>query len=354
MTGLLGASVLLFCTALGEAVAQDSAAAPPSRFAVLPVIGSAPETGFQFGAMGLRIYRRGPTAATRPSQLQLSAVATTKSQRRAVLQLDEWAADNGRRLRLRVAYQDFPLPYFGAGRDEATYTVTGPELAGSVQRRVGPGRFRGAGLRLADIRVSEVDLSDWASPPPVLRGHGAATLQVFGVRDSRDQVYAPQSGRFTQLTVSATRSRDHGDVHTWRSGVRVARDARAYRPLGSTGVLAARIAGDLLVGHAALDLSPMAGADTLLRGYVRGRHRNNFVGAAEAEYRSGHWRRLGYAVFASAGLSAAVNRDDATFLPAGGAGLRYLLAPAERLAVRVDYGWGRNGGGLYIALGEAF
>jgi hypothetical protein len=343
--------------ALAEAMAQETTDSARSHPAALPVIGSAPETGFQFGAMGLWVYRRGSTTATRPSQLQLLALATTRSQRRVSVQLDEWSADNSRRLRLRAAYQDFPLPYFGVGGDEseATYTVTGPDLVASLQRRVGEGRYRGAGLRLADARVTEVDLTDWRSEPPVLEGHGSVTVQVFQVRDSRDQVFAPRTGRFGQLTLSGTRSRDHGDVHRYRTGLRIARDARGYRPVGTAGgVLAARVAGDLLVGKAALDMTPMAGADTLLRGYVRGRYRNNFVGAVEAEYRSGHWRRLGYAVFISAGVAAAVTRDDATLLPAAGGGLRYLLAPAERLAVRVDYGWGRNGGGLYIALGEAF
>jgi len=37
-----------------------------------------------------------------------------------------------------------------------------------------------------------------------------------------------------------------------------------------------------------------------------------------------------------------------------GIGMRYLLVPAEKLGLRLDFGWGKNSSGFYPALSEAF
>ena len=68
------------------------------------------------------------------------------------------------------------------------------------------------------------------------------------------------------------------------------------------------------------------------------------------------WHRVGWAGFVGVGASHALGRlnGGAQLLPSAGAGIRYALQPADRLTVRVDYARGRHGGGLYVALGEAF
>jgi hypothetical protein len=37
-----------------------------------------------------------------------------------------------------------------------------------------------------------------------------------------------------------------------------------------------------------------------------------------------------------------------------GAGLRFVINPAERLNLRLDYGYGKEGGYFYILVAEAF
>jgi hypothetical protein len=43
-----------------------------------------------------------------------------------------------------------------------------------------------------------------------------------------------------------------------------------------------------------------------------------------------------------------------TLLPSFGAGARWLLLPKQGTTVRVDYGFGKQASGLYIAFNEAF
>jgi hypothetical protein len=331
---------------------------PAARFSALPVLGSAPETGFQYGGTALRVFRTGPAASTRPSQLQLYAINTAKDQQRVFVQLDRWSRENAARTRARAEWQRFPLPFFaeGGGRDEAQFTAQGPEVSLLQLWRTKPYHYRGFGVRGRDLRVSDVDLTDWRdATPPDLVGSAAITGQVVDIRDTRDNILGPTQGVYRQFTLGATQARDHAPGHRQRSSARFAADVRRYDALGR-GVLALRLGGEAMAGSSPFDLLPAAGSDTLLRGYVRGRVRDRFVGAAEAEWRSSTWHRLGFASFAGLGASHALGRSETSgqWLPTAGAGLRYALQPADRLTVRVDYARGRHGGGLYVALGEAF
>lgn len=354
--------LLLAAAAPALLTAQDTTGQRP-RLSALPVIGSAPETGLQYGATAVRVYRTGPAATTRPSQLQAYAINTAKHQQRAFLQLDRWGPANATRTRLRAEYQRFPLPFFpeggGQGDTEARYTATGPELSAMQQWRTRGTMYVGLGIRLRDMRASAIDTSEWTlTRPPVIVGNRSATLQGFLQHDSRDNILGPAKGAFVMSTVGLAVSRDRGTLHEQYTFARLANDMRVYRRW-SGGVLAARLSGEGIVGKAPFDLLPMAGSDTLLRGYVRGRYRDQGVGAAEVEYRSGYWRRLGYAAFAGVGAAVSWGAREpgeprGTYLPSVGGGVRYQLQPADRLTIRVDYGRGRNGGGLYVALGEAF
>ena len=45
---------------------------------------------------------------------------------------------------------------------------------------------------------------------------------------------------------------------------------------------------------------------------------------------------------------------DAEALPSGGFGVRYMIAPKNKVNFRVDVGWGKDGHAIYLGVGEAF
>jgi hypothetical protein len=78
--------------------------------------------------------------------------------------------------------------------------------------------------------------------------------------------------------------------------------------------------------------------------------------AAQAEWRSELWWRLGAAAFFGEGLVA---HDFGAFkwsdrLPGGGVGLRFTVATQNHVNLRVDYAWGKNTSALYMGVIEAF
>jgi outer membrane protein assembly factor BamA len=104
-----------------------------------------------------------------------------------------------------------------------------------------------------------------------------------------------------------------------------------------------------------LDMSAV-GNDDLLRGYPKNRFRDvNFVGA-QAEYRFPLFWRLGMVVFAGAGdvFNKASDLTITDLKWSIGSGLRLVVNPQERLNVRFDYGYGKEGGYFYLVVAESF
>jgi hypothetical protein len=98
------------------------------------------------------------------------------------------------------------------------------------------------------------------------------------------------------------------------------------------------------------------GIHDAFRGYQGGRYRDRLSVTAQAEYRWEFIKRWVGAVFGGVAQVAA-DASDLTFdnvLPAAGIGFRWMVVPARRIDVRVDYAWGEGDSGLYISVGEAF
>jgi outer membrane protein assembly factor BamA len=101
---------------------------------------------------------------------------------------------------------------------------------------------------------------------------------------------------------------------------------------------------------------PRLGGPSLLRGYREGRFRDRRLAVLEGEVRFPIAWRFGGVVFAGVGDVA----HDAGDVPALreleralGLGVRFRMNDAG-VRLRADGAWGREGGGLYLSVGEAF
>jgi len=350
------ASVMVLAAAV--APAQDSSTVSRSRLGVLPILGSAPETGFQYGATTFRVYRSGTDSSTRPSVDQLVVSYTAEQQLKASLQTERWLEGNTWRLRGRVEYEDYPLPFYGVGPSTPTdaeewYAARGPALHLQAQRRVRPATYVMGGLRFAHNRISDLEPSGKLATQTVTGWEGGTVsqLQAGLLRDSRDHIFAPRSGTFAQAVVSLSSSALGADYQFTRTDI----DIRQYAALGRL-VLAGQVQYARGGGTVPFDQLPSIGADTALRGYPRGRFRDRHLLSGQVELRTPRWRRLGAVVFAGAGTVASQASDLTrnTWQPSVGGGMRFVLFPREGNAIRVDFAKGRGSSGLYIGLNEAF
>jgi hypothetical protein len=324
-----------------------------------PAIASAPETGIQLGLTMLAVFEPPANRRARPASIVPTVVRSAKGQTRASVEGEYWTRENARRLWGSVAWQRFPLPYYGVGdqtRETAkeTYTPEGIDAQATVQQRVRGSWYGLVTARLIDQTITP-DTSRGVLRTNTVTGATGGRVGEAGVgllRDSRDAVFNPHRGMLAQLTVTASRSALGSDFSYLRRRL----DVRQYVPVASS-TLALHYLGVWIDGDAIpFDQLNLVGGGDMLRGYTRGRYRDVTLQAAQAEWRTPIVHRLGAVAFG--GMGVLNDRDGTTrskALPTYGAGLRVQLDPRQRTAVRVDYGRGRDGAsGLYIGFNQAF
>ncbi|MEO7964552.1 MAG: BamA/TamA family outer membrane protein [Gemmatimonadaceae bacterium] len=338
--------------------AQDSTQSNNSRLGVLPILGSAPETGLQYGLTVFRVYRPSADSVTRPSVDQLAASNTARGQRKASFQTERWTEGNHWRLRARLEYQDYPLPFFGIGSStpseaEERYRATGAAIHLQAHRRLRSATYLLTGYRFSHTTIGDLTPGSSLASGQVTGSAGGNLSQLQGglVRDSRDNIFSPHSGVLAQVVVTTSQAALGSDFSFTRLDV----DLREYSRLKGF-VIASQLQFSSTNGATPFDQLPSIGADTAIRGYTRGRFRDQQLLSGQVELRTPTWRRLGVVAFTGVGV---VTQDstgliDTLWHPSVGAGLRYILFRQERNAVRIDFAKGRRSSGLYIGLNEAF
>ncbi len=360
----LARCTLVLCTLAPCIVFAQTAPAQDSlgrrRLQPLPAIGSSPESGLQFGVSMLAVWTPPVQTAARPTWLQGSVLRSVKAQTRVVLEGERWSPGNARRLAGSVAWQKFPLPYFGVGDTasadaEEIFTPTGLDASVTVQPRL-RGAWYGLGtVRYLDQRIDVTD--EGVLQDGTITGSRGGRLTEFTVgltTDTRDHLFRPMRGHWLALTWGRSAS---GLLSDFTYG-RVRLDARAYRGTSSGHVLATQVVLTGLQGAPPFDQLALVGGGDILRGYTRGRYRDRWLAAGQLEYRSPLVRGVGAVAFGGAGFaapSAGTLFSERQLLPTYGVGARVQLDERQGTSVRVDYGRGRDGAsGLYIGFNQAF
>jgi hypothetical protein len=242
----------------------------------------------------------------------------------------------------------------GAGTEREfglSQEFSGATLQGSV--RVGAGGWLGAGYSrgTTDIRI--------LSPPLTLPDGLAPTLHIDisnvllnGEFDTRDNDLYARSGHYAQAK-AVIASEDLGSDDDYQS---LELEWNAYRPFGERQVLALRIAGKITDGEPPFFALAWYGSGVDLRGYTPGRYMGESMVAAQAEWRWQATPRWGFVAFGGTGKVSGALGDIETdsWLPAGGAGVRFRLTKALPLNLRADFAWGRDDSTFSLAVGEAF
>lgn len=353
----LASASLVFAQSLPTRVASDSVSR--RRIQPLPALGSAPETGLQFGATVLAVWEPAPRLRTRPASLLASVLRTTKAQTRARIEGEHWSTSNTRRVAGSLQWQQFPLPFFGVGdrtpeAAEEIYTPTGSEAVLTAQQRISGAWYASVGARYLDQKITADTIGVLRFAQVTGSTGGVTTEFSAGVqRDTRDNLFAPHAGQWLQLTYSRSDDGLWSDF-SYRT-LKV--DARSYHTLGGSHVVALQAQVTGVDGDAPFDAVALVGNSDIMRGYKRGRYRDAWLTAAQAEYRSPVWHRLGGVAFAGAGVSSPSlgELSGRRLLPTYGAGLRVQIDARQRTGVRADYGRGLDGAsGLYIGFNQAF
>lgn len=325
-----------------------------------PVVAYLPEAGLIGGGYGVYYFDLdGSGAEPVPSSVQALAIASTEGQ--LGLQLSPELFLDGRNYWLRASLEgriDPEASFFGLGNetrvdDEESYDQKVLELGVEGRREVVQHLYAGlvvdVGLRTVR-NVPAGGLLDALNP--VGRDGGFASgLGPSLTWDSRDHVFAPSSGALVDAR-SVFYSPAFGSEFAF---TRLTLDARSFFDLGAGHVLAAQVRLEALVGDGPFDRDAKLGGAELLRGYLRGRFRDDASVGAQLEWRFPIYWRFQGAAFVATGQALGRSRlAPGDFHVAGGVGLRFVLVERERISVRLDAAASPDAIRPYFAPGEAF
>ena len=330
---------------------------------VTPLVAPLPFRNSQIGwggavMVGL-IHRFDPDTTIKPSTGAISGLASENGTwgvmafEAARFKRDTW------RVRGMAGYLFLRYDFYGIGIDEgnAGFSIPieqGIFVAAAVGlRRVVGNLYLGGSLVWLETRV---DLRDSVGGP-TLPDQGLGSLFAPGLHaeyDDTDSDYWPIRGSLAELKVRlfSTQSGESGTFQrytvswSWYKGLR-----------GRDLVLATNINSCFAPGDAPFyGLCSLGSGRYTLRGYTQGRYRDHVGNVVQAELRGHSKGRLGAVVFGGFGQVSpdAAGIFSSELLVAGGVGLRLQLTKEFPVHGRLDYAWGRDGGELYVSVGEAF
>jgi hypothetical protein len=340
----------------------DTSSSTRPRFLIYPVIGFAPETGWEFGLSSLVVFHYNNDTTLRLSEISAFGFYTQKQQLGLWVDHAIYGRNNDFLTLGRMRFQNYPLYYYGIGSNIGKNpTAIANANYYSIRERF-VYRLKGnlfVGLELDYQQISNSDFR-WKESTPIternfpLGASGSKNLGLgFGVLlDSRHNMLNVREGYLAELAFI-----HYGDLFKESFNMNTLfLDGRYFIPTSKNQVLAFQVVGQFSAGNVPFNQLSLMGGETMMRGYYLGRYRDKNYVAAQAEYRFLPFdfsRRVGGTIFGAVGAVSdafPTNR----YKWSAGAGLRYLLFPKKDIFTRVDLGLNPDGYGVYFYIGEAF
>ncbi|MCO4294594.1 hypothetical protein NF867_17155 [Solitalea sp. MAHUQ-68] len=353
----------------------DSAYRTKNQFVPYPVVGNAPETGFQFGFGAIyTFFINHDPRETRNSFIYSFNMWTAKQQQQYAVQASVWLPKNIWNFTANGIYTDYPLFFYGVGSDtkqsdEDLITSKRFKILTVAKHKIIKDLYAGVGLWVQNDNFSAADSTGIFNTGDYYGKQGGNSMLIGfgGAFDNRDYENSTTTGSYFSLLEWISLGINNYKFHVFNL------DARHFFRFDATKCAGIQFVYQTAQGSATpFYYLPFIGGDQILRGYYVGRYRDQHMLATQAEFRYRPWgkqkdhgwfslSRLSLAGFAGTGMVFSNGEFNFSNLkPNYGGGFRYMFEPTARMILRFDYGVGsKNPGekrstGFYISLNEAF
>jgi outer membrane protein assembly factor BamA len=356
---------------LGQQPAQATVVVRKTRISGYPYAFATPEAGVAFGLGGIvTFYTSATDTILRPSKVTVGGWYSLNNQYKLSVVPQVTMDRNQWQLNLPIDFGRFTDKFWGIGNTtpELPYdSATDSEIEDfrsevmNVKLDVqGPLPIfhsirSGVLLEFNNTRIVDAKLNPYLNADTVLGTDGGQTfgLGVTSVWDTRNHAFFPETGGFYQvraLWFPILLGTDYAYG-------RIEADFRTFLRRGPDEVVALQAYGNFILGNAPFYALSALGGSNRMRGYFQGRYRDKHLVVAQAEYRRLVWKRLGFTLFG--GVGDVFGSDATEFAISNlkwslGGGLRFRFNQAEKVNLRVDFGFGRDTKGVYFQLEEAF
>lgn len=346
--------LLLFILAVNFVFAETD---KPGALVILPAVGSAPETGVQFGAYVLKIFPQ-QDATTEQNRLELLVQGTSKGQYQAYLWPNLYLQRGRWQLQTGVGARYWPTDYFGEGNDTSSegesYTAKNFESSVTLNRKLSTAARAGVGFTGNYHQLEYPESEVGALLNPSLEGYAGGFYTGIKANlslDTRDKLDWPSQGYRI------------GSYLSWFAPW-LGSDAE-FTTLTTRGALYTPWDDDVLAIAAELQAAtettpftylPRPSGSHMLRGANGNRWIDQRALSLQAEYRATLSQRWALVSFADAAqLASTLTELTVTnFHYTLGGGVRFATT-ADRFNIRLDMGWvDASNLSLVISAGEAF
>lgn len=337
----------------------------------LPIVLVTPETDLVLGVALQGYFKIGTDPKTYTSNSSTNIQYTTRKQLISWTKWDLFLKGNALRFNGELKYQKYPNKYWGIGYN----TPNANETNYSYQQVLfnfkwltaikGTPMFLGISYKLnTQFNIVPIDTPNLLTDVDRPLGYNDFLNNGIGLAamwDTRDHNIFPYKGVWAQLTAHYFTDRDNFVNEKKNSFFSMQLDVREYfsffKQLKTPHVIAFQQYLNINSDEVPFDVLSKVGGDLYGRGYFEGRYRDRVMFSLQAEYRLPLFWKLGIAGFA--GVSeVAPDFNEFVFNEIkwfAGAGLRFAMFPQDRVNLRVDFGFGRDGSsGVYFKLNEAF
>ena len=330
---------------------------------ILPNVSYSPETRLVLGGALMYQFKTVQSGvATRSSNFVFNTVYTLNHQLmievfpRVLLPEEKWILDGS------YYYHFYPQNYWGIGSETRPQNEWDIEykqwwFRQAILKKVGTHLFAGPQIRMSRTYQMEFKTDGTQRPGPTTNGVLPTTTNGFGFIigwDTRNSLMTPTKNHliaFTAMVYPGWLGSTY-PFSSWNL------DMRKYIPIGAhnSSVLAMNITMSCIAGHPPFLETAALGGSEIMRGYYKGRYRDNDAIQVQVAFRQHLIGRLGFTVFSAAGQVwpnfSSIGLKNLKW--AAGGGLRFNLNPHDPVNLRFDFGFGEHVTGYYLTLAEAF
>lgn len=329
------------------------------NFFVVPLVFYTPETRWGFGAAGnvnLELSER----ADKASSMSLGGAYTLFDQILIQVPYELFLGDDRYWLKGELGYYDYYYELYGIGNQtpssvKETFTARYPRLRLTGLRRWGEHFYAGIRYILDDYHLTDIQNGGLIQNEQVTGSSGGINSGI-GIRlhyDSRDKVLYPKEGVLLQGHVLWSDSWTASSFKYRNEEI----DLRAYQEFGKGHVIGAQFFMRSFFGAPPFNEMALLGGAKRMRGYYKGRFRDEHFGMLQVEYRKMIVWRIGAVAFGGLGKVAAQRAGlfSGYYHPSYGGGIRFRIDKERGMNLRLDVAFGdQRGPEYYVTYREAF
>jgi hypothetical protein len=343
-----------------ELIDEDSSEVKKFGWIAYPYVFLSPETNLAFGLGGIVYFRLSPDSTIKPSSITPSAYYSVNDQYDVTI-IPEFYIGSKFYIYSYFSTGLYIDKFYGLGPDSKEIdnpdylhhtTVVQLNLQPQISKTIRAGLYS---------RILYKSISDPKTNPFIVNqsvtgsaGGTSVGLGVVVARDTRDQRFYPTTGQLNEVR-AVFYSKAWGSDYDYN---KLEIDLRHYASIGAENenILGVQVYGVFCSSNTPFYDDALLGGKTIMRGYYMGRYRDNAQLAAQAEYRTRIWWRIGGVLFAGAGEVMPELREFQvkSLQYSYGFGLRFQFDAVEKIDIRADFGFGKNTSGVYFDVQQAF